>query len=159
VLGEINRGLIPIVQQTGQPVFATAFFGVIDIKAGTLVYANAGHPPPLVLRASDSSVEPLALPNPEPAAGLIENFAYTQHQCMLKPGDKLLGYTDGLFEAANSTGTMFGEDKLRHLIDTAATTTCRELIDRLVGEVVAFTGRSDFDDDVCVLAVELARHD
>jgi sigma-B regulation protein RsbU (phosphoserine phosphatase) len=159
VLGEINRGLIPIVQQTGQPVFATAFFGVIDVAAGTLVYANAGHPPPLILRAADGSVEALALANPEPAAGLIENFAYTQYQCALRPGDKLLGYTDGLFEAANASGAMFGEDKLRTLIHTSATTSCRELIDRLVGEVVAFTGRSDFDDDVCILAVELAKRD
>lgn len=156
VLGEINRSLIPIVQQTGQPVFATAFFAVIDLAAQTLTYANAGHPPPLVLRANDGSMLPLTLRNPEPAAGLIERFQYSQHECAFYPGDKLLGYTDGLFEAVNSTGAMFGEEKLRELIQQSAGKTCRELIDQLVSEVVAFTGRKDFEDDVCVLAVEFA---
>jgi sigma-B regulation protein RsbU (phosphoserine phosphatase) len=157
VLGEINRGLLPIVQQTGQPVFATGFFGVIDIATGTLTYGNAGHPPPLVLRAGTSAIEQLALKNPEPAAGLVENFPYTQYQCEFRPGDKLLGYTDGLFEAINSAGAMFGEEKLRALIQQGATLSCAELIERIVKEVVAFTGRSDFDDDVCLLAVELVK--
>jgi sigma-B regulation protein RsbU (phosphoserine phosphatase) len=154
VLGEINRGLLPIVEQTGQPVFATGFFGVIDVATGLLTYGNAGHPPPLVLRGATGKVEQLALKNPEPAAGLVENFAYTQYQCEFLPGDKLLGYTDGLFEALNSAGTMFGEEKLRALIQEGATLSCAGLIERIVKEVVAFTGRSDFDDDVCLLAVE-----
>ena len=155
---EINRGLLPIVQQTGQPIFATAFFAVIDLVSGTLSYGNAGHPPPLVLRAATGTVEALALADPEPAAGLVENFAYSHHQCEFLPGDKLLGYTDGLFEAVNSAGAMFGEEKLRSLIQRSAGLTCEKLIERLVAEVVAFTGRSDFDDDVCVLAVESVKN-
>jgi sigma-B regulation protein RsbU (phosphoserine phosphatase) len=154
VLEEINRALIPIVQQTGQPVFATAFFGLIDTKAQTLLYANAGHPPPLVLRGSTGAMEQLALANPEPAAGLVDQFAYSQREIEFRPGDKLFGFTDGLFEAINSAGAMFGEEKLRALIQQSASKTCEELIHQLVNEVIAFTGRQNFDDDVCVLAVE-----
>ena len=56
VLHEINHSLMPIVEQTGQPVFATVFFGVIDLAARRLVFANAGHPPPLLRHARTGAV-------------------------------------------------------------------------------------------------------
>lgn len=156
VLGEINRGLLPIVQQTGQPVFATAFFGVIDTAARTLTYANAGHPAPLVLRGAAVAMERLALGDPEPAAGLVENFEYSRKTTSFGPGDRLLGYTDGLFEASDATGLMFGEARLRTLIGESAGLSGDKLIERLVQEVISFTGRNEFDDDICLVSVESA---
>jgi sigma-B regulation protein RsbU (phosphoserine phosphatase) len=154
VISEINHGLIPIVHQTGQPIFATAFYAVIDTIAGTLAYANAGHPPPLILREAVGTVTSLAFPDPEPAAGLIEDFNYSTHTIAFQPGDTLLGYTDGLFEASNGADTMFGEKRLRTLITQNIGLPGVQLIERLVKEVAAFTGHSDFDDDICALTVE-----
>ena len=156
VLGEINRSLIPIVQQTGEPVFATAFYGVIDIAAGTLTYGNAGHPAPLVLRAANGAVEELALANPEPATGLIADFGYSSARCRFHSGDQLLGYTDGLIEASKADDTMFGEARLREIIGQSAGQPGAQLIERLMREVVAFTGRKEFEDDICLLSVESA---
>jgi sigma-B regulation protein RsbU (phosphoserine phosphatase) len=154
VLGEINRSLIPIVQQTGEPVFATAFYGVIDIATGILAYGNSGHPAPFILRSSTGALEQLSLPNPEPATGLIADFEYSQRQCSFHSGDILLGHTDGLIEASNAAGAMFGDKRLREVIAQSAGATGPDLVDRLMREVVNFTGRQDFDDDICVLAVE-----
>jgi len=95
VLAEINHTLTPILEKTGQPMFATAFFGVIDIVAQSLIYSNAGHPPPFILQRGNRSVSRLAATDPEPAAGLIEKFAYTRQQCPFRTGDTLLGFTDG----------------------------------------------------------------
>jgi len=153
VIGEINRGLIPIVEQTGQPTFATAFFAVIDLTAGTMAYSNAGHPPPFVLRGATGEMEKLAAADPEPAAGLVQNFTYSQAQCAFQPGDLLLGYTDGLFEAANASGRMFGESELGRLVGASVGRPCSELIARLMTGVEAFTGRSEFEDDICIIAV------
>jgi sigma-B regulation protein RsbU (phosphoserine phosphatase) len=80
VLGEINRSLTPILEQTGQPLFATVFLAMIDTTAGSLAFANAGHPPPFVLHRTGGAVEKLTVPDPEPAAGLIDGFAYSQHE-------------------------------------------------------------------------------
>ena len=154
VLAEINRGLLPIIQQTGQPMFASAFYGVIDTAAATLNFANAGHPSPLLLRGSANRVESLAHPNPEPAAGLMDEFVYTSRTVPFLPGDTLLAYTDGFFEASNAAGAMFGETRLRELLQRKSGRTGAELIDHLISEVIAFTGRKDFDDDLCALAVE-----
>jgi phosphoserine phosphatase RsbU/P len=153
VLGEINRGLIPIVQQTGQPTFATAFFAVIDVATNSMTYSNAGHPPPFVLRGSTGTFDQLTATNPEPAAGLIQNFNYTHQQCAFGPGDVLLGYTDGLFEASNAAGRMFGEIELGNLIGASVGRSGTELIARLMAAVEAFTGRHEFEDDICIIAV------
>jgi sigma-B regulation protein RsbU (phosphoserine phosphatase) len=154
VISEINRGLIPIIQQTGQPIFATAFYAVIDTAACTLSYANAGHPPPLILRSAVKTAESLNIADPEPAAGLIENFGYSARTVEFHPGDALFGYTDGLFEAGDADGAMYGEKRLRDLITRNIGLPGPRLIQCLCNEVVAFTGRSDFDDDICVLTVE-----
>ena len=157
VLAEINHGLIPVIHATGQPVFATAFYGVVDTAAATLTYANAGHPPPLVLRGATGAVEPLTLANPEPAAGLMEDFAYSRHSSPFLPGDVLLGYTDGLFEASDSSGAMFGEKRLRDQLSASRDLPGVQLIEQLMKDVETFTGRKDFEDDLCLVVVEAAK--
>jgi sigma-B regulation protein RsbU (phosphoserine phosphatase) len=135
-------------------VFATAFYGIIDTAAATLIYANGGHPSPLLLRDNTRSVESLAFANPEPAAGLVEGFAYTTQTVAFRVGDTLLAYTDGLFEASDDDGKMFGEARLRAFLAEKRGLSGTALIDRLISEVVTFTGRRDFDDDICALTIE-----
>jgi sigma-B regulation protein RsbU (phosphoserine phosphatase) len=155
VLAEINHSLMPIVEQTGQPVFATVFFGVIDLAGHTLTYSNAGHPPPFVRHAGGSDISRLAPADPEPAAGLLADFNYTRLTCPFGPGDMLLGYTDGILEAARPDGAIFGEPGLRAVLqqndgDAGA------LSDRLLREVQAHSGAEAFEDDVCIVVVEAA---
>ncbi len=157
VLAEINHSLTPILEKTGQPIFATVFFGVIDIVAQTLTYANAGHPPPFVLRRSDREVSRLVADDPEPAAGLVEDFAYTKYTTPFRTGDGLLGFTDGLFEAADANSQMFGEERLRKLVTDQLALTGAALLDHMVGEIQKFTGHTSFEDDLCVVAVESPR--
>jgi sigma-B regulation protein RsbU (phosphoserine phosphatase) len=154
VLGEINRSLTPILEQTGQPLFATVFLAMIDTAAGSLAFANAGHPPPFVLHRASGTVEKLEVADPEPAAGLIDGFAYAQREFPFRSGDVFIGYTDGLFEACDSVGNSFGDERLRTLIAQSAALPIAQLIDRLMTEVQAFSGHNEFEDDVCVVAVE-----
>ena len=154
VLGEINRSLTPILEQTGQPLFATVFLALIDTATGSLAFANAGHPPPFVLHRAGGAVEKLAVADPEPATGLIDGFAYSQREFPFHSGDVLIGYTDGLFEACDSAGNGFGDERLRTLIAQSAALSIAQLIDRLMTEVQAFSGHNEFEDDVCVVAVE-----
>jgi sigma-B regulation protein RsbU (phosphoserine phosphatase) len=156
VLAEINRSLMPIVEQTGQPVFASAFFGVIDLAAGMLSYGNAGHPPPLVRRAKQGSIERLAPTDPEPATGLIGDFQYTRHECQFDRGDVFLGYTDGVLEATNPQGQMFGEEGLRSVLAKAIGSNGSVLCDSLLKAVEMHSERKVFDDDVCVVVIDSA---
>jgi sigma-B regulation protein RsbU (phosphoserine phosphatase) len=154
VIAEINRGLKPLREQTGELVFATACYAVVDTVSGTLSLCNAGHPWPLVRRGSSRAVEALVRQDPEPAAGLVENFDYTASTTSFEPGDCLLLYTDGLFEASNAEGVMYGEARLRQFVGRDFDVSGAGLIDGLIADIRSFTGRSEFDDDICALAVE-----
>jgi sigma-B regulation protein RsbU (phosphoserine phosphatase) len=154
VLREVNHSLMPIVERTGQPVFATVFFGVIDMSERTLVYGNAGHPAPFIRHAGTDTLSRLAPVDPEPAAGLIANFSYTSHTCPFQPGDLFVGYTDGILEASNDAGIMFGEDRLRETLNKSRQLSVSEFSDRLLSEVTTHSGRSLFEDDVCIVAIE-----
>ena len=115
VLAELNRSLMPVVEQTGQPVFATAFYGVIDIARRRVTYANAGHPPPLIARPGCPEIRRLAPEDPEPATGLLADFSYSRLECEFAPGDLLLGFTDGITEAADVAGHLFGEEHIERV--------------------------------------------
>jgi sigma-B regulation protein RsbU (phosphoserine phosphatase) len=154
VLAEINRCLLPVLEQTGQPVFATAFFGVIDTAANTLVYCNGGHPPPLVVPAGSKALARLVPADPEPAAGLVPGFVYTRHECKFLPGDLFLGYTDGVLEAGDATGQFYGEERLEAFLQRSRGLAGREISARLVQDLEAYSGRSVFEDDVCFVAIE-----
>jgi sigma-B regulation protein RsbU (phosphoserine phosphatase) len=156
VLAEINRSLVPILEQTGQPVFATAFFGVIDTAARTFTYANAGHPAPLIRRAGQPAPVRLTPDDPEPATGLVGGFAYTRLECAFNPGDLFVGYTDGLIEAADATGTQFGEDGLQQLLSLTPGLDGPGVTQKLLQTVQAFSGRGVFEDDVCIVTIEAA---
>lgn len=157
VLAEINRGLMPIIKQTGQPIFTTAFYGIIDTAAATIHYANGGHPPPLVVHGATAQVRSLGWDNPEPAAGLIEDFAYGSETVPFDAGDTLLAYTDGFMEACNADGAMFGKARLSQFLSQHATLSGQQLIEELVKEIVVFSGCQQFEDDLCAVAIESTR--
>jgi sigma-B regulation protein RsbU (phosphoserine phosphatase) len=154
VLAEINHSLTPIVEHTGQPVFASAFFGIIDTSAGTLVYSNAGHPPPLVVRSASDKVSRLVSADPEPATGLMNDFRYTRHESTFVPGDLFLGYTDGVLEAADAAGHLYGEERLADLLLRCRGHSGGDVCKQLVHELEVYSGRTVFEDDVCLVAME-----
>lgn len=157
VLREINRSLMPIVEQTGQPVFATVFYGLIDLTHHTLTYGNAGHPAPLVMHHGSTAITRLAPEDPEPATGLLSDFAYTSHQCDFQPGDLFLGYTDGVLEAADGDGQMFGEERVRKFMAAHQGVPTPDVCAQLLEEVETYSHRSVFEDDVCIVAVEAVK--
>ncbi|MBI4582604.1 MAG: SpoIIE family protein phosphatase [Planctomycetes bacterium] len=89
--------------------FLTLLLGTLDGKSGTLTYCNAGHLPPLCVRES-GALEMLEAT--DPAFNITPWEKFTCHQFQLLPGDLLLLFTDGLIEAENDQGEMFGKDRL-----------------------------------------------
>jgi len=156
VVAEINRSLMPIVEQTGQPVFATVFFALLDLATGRLEYANAGHPAPLI-RHQDGGIERLSPADPEPATGLMADFNYSRLSAEFRSGDVLLSFTDGVFEATGKDGQIFGEARIREVLATTAGRPADEINQRLITAVRDFSGRDSFEDDVCVVAIEALR--
>jgi sigma-B regulation protein RsbU (phosphoserine phosphatase) len=144
-LAGINRGLVSMLQQTQMPLFASAFYLVVDSQTGRVRYANAGHPSPFLLRPSDGTVTPLS-------------FAEGRRPgAVLGPGDRLVLFTDGLFEVEGAGGEDYGLPRLQDAVRRRVGMPAAQLFDELLREVREFSATGQFSDDVCLLAMDVTR--
>jgi sigma-B regulation protein RsbU (phosphoserine phosphatase) len=125
--------------------FVTAFLGILS--SDSLTYTNAGHLPPLLVRAGVTRpLESHGLP-----LGVLEGQAYTSSELALEEGDLVFAHTDGLIEARRS-GEMFGSDRLAAFVEAAAATHSPTELVRAVHEEVA-SWADGISDDAVALAL------
>ncbi len=147
MLSSMNRFLL---ERTGGEKYATLFYCVID-RGGTLLWSNAAHCAPVVVR-SGGALE--FLPPTGMAVGMLDIASYEVESFRLLSGDKLLLYSDGVTDATNTSGELFGEDRLREIAHAHAAKGCQELHDALRGAVREFSAGAEPGDDITVLVVE-----
>ncbi|MFO0843942.1 MAG: SpoIIE family protein phosphatase [Gemmataceae bacterium] len=129
--------------------YFTLFYGVLDLRAGRLRYACAGHPGPAHLNGETGC---RFLPPSGPPVGVIEH-SYQQHALVLAPGDRLYLYSDGLPEAADAAGELYGKDRLAALVGRFRAGPLGDSLAALVADVEAWSGGQP-RDDLSALAVE-----
>jgi serine phosphatase RsbU (regulator of sigma subunit)/pSer/pThr/pTyr-binding forkhead associated (FHA) protein len=137
-----------VYRRTSPEKFVTFFMALYDPETGSILYANAGHNPGVVLR-TDGSHE--LLPAHGPPLGLFPGQAYGSGAFTLSPGDLLLLYTDGVTEAANADDKEFGLDRLVELTRSVASRPLAEM-EGAIGEGLAeFAAGVAFHDDRTVV--------
>lgn len=151
----LNEGLTAILQRAGTTMFATASYCVIDLTAGELRHACAGHPGPII--AGPSGVRQLATQRSDkgPGLGLVRSATYPAQAIPLADIHRLILFTDGVLEAENRAGEPFFEKRLMEIIAASASDKLDDLLDGILGSVLAFSETLHFDDDVCLLAAEI----
>jgi serine phosphatase RsbU (regulator of sigma subunit)/CHASE1-domain containing sensor protein/anti-sigma regulatory factor (Ser/Thr protein kinase) len=148
VLAEANEILCAYIPPS---TFVTCFYGVLDPESGRLVYANAGHDPPC--ERLDSRVEELRARGMP--LGLMPAMVYEEKEVVLGAGDNILFYSDGLVEAHDPEGEMFGFPRLRNLIFVQGAAGEEELVDFLLTELTRFTGEDkEQEDDITLVTLE-----
>jgi serine phosphatase RsbU (regulator of sigma subunit)/FixJ family two-component response regulator len=157
-LKEINHHLLAILEQTRTPMFASAFYMIADAATGELRYANAGHPSPLWVRRNAGVVEwlPLAENASGPALGVFEEADYETAQCMLAERDMIVLFTDGLYEVEGPDGE-YGEERLLASVRERMHLPPPKMFDEMIEEILQYSGSREFEDDVCLLEMELTR--
>jgi serine phosphatase RsbU (regulator of sigma subunit) len=128
--------------------FLTLFYGRLDGATGRLDYVCAGHPPPLVRRADGTIEEPPAGALP---LGLRESCEPVRGELALAPGDLLVLFSDGLFEAIDARGEAFGHDRIR--AELAAATGAADLADRLLAALDRHLAGEALPDDLTLVAI------
>jgi serine phosphatase RsbU (regulator of sigma subunit)/anti-sigma regulatory factor (Ser/Thr protein kinase) len=132
-------------------MFVTCLYALLDPSDGKMKYANAGHNPPY-LRTSGGVVELRARGMP---LGLMPDMSYEEKEIKLTPGDELVIYSDGLTEAHNPEGDMFGFPRLKELLISSEAE--NGLIVRLLDALAQFTGPGwEQEDDVTFVTLEWA---
>jgi phosphoserine phosphatase RsbU/P len=134
--------------QNPMDLFVTVFYCVLDPLSGVLRYANGGHNPPY-LRHADGSIEVLngagAL-----VLGVMPRVAFPGHTVVLRPGDRVVLYTDGVTEACNSCDEAYGPDRLAALISAQGGAAPAALVDSICRSVTSFAGTAPQADDITV---------
>jgi sigma-B regulation protein RsbU (phosphoserine phosphatase) len=145
VAGRVNRALCG---NTGLATMVTFFHAVVDGETGTITFCNAGHNPPILVRA-DGAVERLATGGL--VLGIDGDATYDQQRVRLERGDRLLLFTDGLTEAERADGELFEDERLVGLATQHRKLSAHQLVDRVFADVHQFTGGSFRDDATAVV--------
>lgn len=132
--------------------FVTAFYAIFTPETGSLRYSCAGHNPPLLvdrrIRVAELDAAP-ALP-----LGVKEDAEFSEAAITLQPGDTLLLYTDGITEAMNAAGEMYGRERLLSCVREDVPN-AQHIIDCVYYKLLAFTGSAPADDDRTLLALRV----
>lgn len=150
ICGRINQSLS---RNNRLSMFVTAFAGVLDLKTGVLEYGCAGHNPPIVI-APDGSAEFLKL-KLGPPTGAVSGVYYTQLSTTLKPGSKILVYTDGVTEAERTSHEQFGEKRLIKYAGDHADVGIQDFVKGLLHAVDDFVAGAEQFDDITIMAIQL----
>ena len=151
----MNTELINLIQDTEMGIFVTAFYGVIDLKRKTISYSNAGHPFPYLLLNEETRLEPLE--SSDIALGIDSDAKYQINEKKLRKGDKLLIFTDGLFEARNIHGELFGEKRVEEYLINSKDLDSQELLSGLWKKLESFSADVKADDDINIITVGITK--
>jgi phosphoserine phosphatase RsbU/P len=146
VVADLNRRF-----QTRDDQYFTIIYGLLDSRTGELMFVQAGHPSPVLIRNGHELEE---LGGGGTPVGLLPDVEYDTFHARLRPGDRLLLYSDGISECANPEGTQFGEQRLLDYLRKCGTDPLPQMLAGLERAMQQWRGSAEFDDDVSLLALE-----
>jgi sigma-B regulation protein RsbU (phosphoserine phosphatase) len=150
---DINRLLY---EATDAARYATFFYGVYEAESRRLSYVNAGHIPPILVRPHDPSGIFHRLCEGGPVIGLLPDPAYAPGSIAFQPGDVLVIVSDGVSEAEDPAGDMFGEERVAQLAAAHAHDSETEIHDRIVSEVTRFRDGVPQGDDMTLIVAKVS---
>jgi serine phosphatase RsbU (regulator of sigma subunit)/CHASE2 domain-containing sensor protein len=148
----LERAAAEIERDNPETFFVTVFAAALDPRSGRLEYCNAGHEPPFRRRPGG----PLErLPRAErPPIGVPEKFAFVTHAVQLSPGEWLCAVTDGVTEAMDASGALYGVERLERVLRSLGSDVTPQQVTAAVrDDVKAFVGEAAASDDLTLLAL------
>lgn len=148
----VDRLNAALSRENPEMLFVTAFVAILDVESGMLEYCIAGHDAPWLMTAK-GVISRLAGEGSLPLC-VLEDQGYPTWRMQLQAGDAICVVTDGITEAMNATGTLYGKTRLNRLLEKAATSLSPSKLVTLVYEdVLTFVGEAEQSDDLTLLAL------
>jgi serine phosphatase RsbU (regulator of sigma subunit) len=151
ILTKLNELLHHDLDRAG--FFITACCAIFDAATRELSYANAGHPPALLLRASAKKCT--AIDAEGILLGVTKEAEFTEVKVELQTGDIVVFYTDGITEARNASGDMFGVQRLGETVATHRADDPETLVDSVLATLNGFAGGTQHEDDLTIVVMKL----
>ena len=148
-LQQVNRML---TESSHEGLFVTVFYAILDVETGELVYTNAGHNLPLLLRKNNNQV--IWLEKGTMPLGVQPALALENKTLQIRPGDHLVMYTDGVTEARSPVDAIFGEGRLYGLLKTYSSQADLPLIEMLDSKLLEFQANALPSDDVTIYVIK-----
>ena len=136
---------------TGGDRFISLFYGKLCARARFLEYSNAGHNPPLLVRAG---TDPRPLGRGGPVLGLLPNSEYKSDTITLRQGDVLVLYTDGVVEAESPSGELYSATRLAKIVCSHPQGSANELIESIYASVAQFRETTPQADDMTLVVMK-----
>ncbi|MDR1879505.1 MAG: SpoIIE family protein phosphatase [Tannerellaceae bacterium] len=140
-----------LCQESVNDMFVTAFYGIMDIQSGAVTYCNAGHNPPVLIR-KEGEVSFLPLTN-DMILGAYPDTAFHEKEAILRPGDSLFLYTDGVTEAMNLRKEPYGNARLMERCQAMKGCHPEEMVRRVAGSIDDFADGTVQSDDITLLSI------
>lgn len=150
-LQAVNRTLYEDLSRA--ELFLSIFCLAIDSDRRRIRYASAGHNPPLLLRAKTG--EMLELEADGLLSGVIPDVEFVEESLAVEPGDLLFLYTDGITEASNRSGEMFGVERLSSTLRAVTSLPAAGIIERVFAEVRRFAAGTPQSDDMTAIVLKI----
>ena len=150
VVFNVNNELYDSINGNGD--YFTAFYGVIDMEKGMLYYSNAGHNT-IFLAHADGTMDQLE--NNGPVVGVVKDLEFPSVGHLLKNGDRLVLYTDGVIEARDEQAALYGEERLMDIISKNMNSEVKDFTEHVFTDLQAFCGNSPRCDDIALFAVDI----
>lgn len=150
ILSMLNATL---AENNDNAMFCTAFVGIVDLESGLLSYANAGHNPPIIF--GKGRAPHLLNVDTNIPLGIVAEFAFVGGEHRLERGEHCLVYTDGVTEATNIAGELFGDERLLGFIEHCRGLSPGEVVDALMAELRSYSHDCEQSDDIALLDIEL----
>lgn len=138
--------------------YATFFHAQYDPKTKNLIYVNAGHNPPYIIRRSTDHIEIIELTDGGAVVGMLPPILvnYSQGVIELKPGDLLVGFTDGISEAMNPNEEEWGEAAVLAELKTVDGMPCKEILEHIVAAADRFADGAQQHDDMTMIVLRVS---
>ena len=151
--GEALRRVNDFIREdAASPLLLSAFYAILDAGSGRLTYANAGHNPPLRLRAATGELE--LLESRGLLLGAFNSFVADERSCTLDPGDFIVFFTDGITEARNAAGAFMDDEGLEAIVRSRPWSSAEEVVTAITDAVDAFAGGAAQADDYTVVVLQ-----
>ena len=156
VLFEMNQRLVKMVASSPEAlVYVTACYLIMDLQSGLISLSSAGHPRPLMIPAEGGPPSFLLDEGGQGTLlGVFEGVTYSSLDVAVSSGDRLLLYTDGIYEIQDPSGVLFGHERLLGEVERFRPLDGEGLLQELVRTARAHAVDEAFQDDVCLIVVE-----